>query len=525
MISLLLEGGGLDVEIQLNKKDNNEFRKIKKDTKTIVLKENSTVNLNIRRSRFPKRIKIILSDVKNGDILKISNINLKNKKWNIKDYSKFKVEGAEILSTNSNSINLKANCEQISLEYPETINISASIKFDIKALIIILILTYLISYKLSSYVADFNTIKGKPKTEVAFLTIFFIFLFVPMSRINQDEISIKENRTLAKLSPLINEYKEINYQFTKDFDNWFCDRFNLRNCFIGLYYKTTGFMYGTGELKEIKPQDIKENLEALKKLEEFSKRNNIKLYVLIVPQKTVIYKTDKTDRISNFSQKDFLQYLDEFKSKSHIKIIYPYEALLKGSKNNLVFFKTEHHWSDDGAYIGYLELMKEISKDFKDVKTLKENDFNFSYDNLIRGDFERKYAFGTTAEYLGVLNLKKYHKDKYRYFTHKDFENLKTVKKTKKFQRNKFFSYPKGANHRVIMLGTSQNENLSEFIPFTFKNVKRIRTNNVEGITREEDAKIMKYYKNEILDYHPDIMIFCITYGNIENLNQLFNME
>ena len=68
----------------------------------------------------------------------------------------------------------------------------------------------------------------------------------------------------------------------------------------------------------------------------------------------------------------------------------------------------------------------------------------------------------------------------------------------------------------------SQNENLTEFIPFTFKHVKRLRNNNVQGIKAEEEFKIIKYYKDEILEYKPNIIIFCITYNNISELHKLF---
>ena len=74
-------------------------------------------------------------------------------------------------------------------------------------------------------------------------------------------------------------------------------------------------------------------------------------------------------------------------------------------------------------------------------------------------------------------------------------------------------------------MGTSQNENLSEFIPFTFNSVKRLRNNNVQGIKTSEEFKIMKYYEKEMLDYAPNIIIFCITYNNIPELHKIFNKE
>ena len=117
---------------------------------------------------------------------------------------------------------------------------------------------------------------------------------------------------------------------------------------------------------------------------------------------------------------------------------------------------------------------------------------------------------------------KKYHQFDYTYYKYKDFDNLKTTVINTEHHFGKLYDYDKGANYKVIQLGTSQNENLTEFIPFTFKHVKRLRNNNVQGIKAEEEFKIIKYYKDEILEYKPNMIIFCITYNNISELHKLF---
>ena len=106
-----------------------------------------------------------------------------------------------------------------------------------KVVIIILILSYLFAYKVSNYVADFKTVKNKSRIEIIFLTIFFVFLFIPMSNINKDEISTQENRRLAQYKPFINQDGQINYDFGKNFNEWFNDRLYKRNKIISIYLK------------------------------------------------------------------------------------------------------------------------------------------------------------------------------------------------------------------------------------------------------------------------------------------------
>ena len=93
------------------------------------------------------------------------------------------------------------------------------------------------------------------------------------------------------------------------------------------------------------------------------------------------------------------------------------------------------------------------------------------------------------------------------------------------FKKQKIFYYPKGADLRVVEIGTSANESLVEFIPYTFKNVKYIRINEVQQVVEEEEFKIIKNQGKEILDFKPDIMIFCLLSGNFQQIQELFNED
>lgn len=357
--------------------------------------------------------------------------------------------------------------------------------------------------------------------------------------INKADVSFGENRVLAKWHGFINEDKSINYNFGQDFNNWFNDRFGLRKVLIPLYNtiqfsykdendkgiinKKTGFIYLKDDFLHIPIEKVDYNFKTLLKFNDWCNKNNIKLYVLLVPNKADIYPNKKPTYIleENYNE-ELIKYLEKEKK---LKIVYPFEELKKASKNDYVFFKTEHHWSDYGAFIGYQSLMKEIKKDYKKVKVLNEKDFDFFFDKKVRGDFDRKFGYGTTAARLGITAVKKYHKVNYRYFKHKDFDNLKVEVIDEDFHKGKLYYYPKGANLRVIQLGTSQNENLDEFLPFTFKNIKRIRTNWVQGIPSDDWGNIMKYYEKEILDYKPDILIYCMTISDVDVLHKIFDKD
>ena len=532
--------GQCNIEVQLNKKDNDKFDKIKTESITLDLNKNNHASFNVKRSRFPKRIKFVITDLEDNSPVEISNITLRNGKYKLDDLKQFSNSTGK-LDIKNNSLIIYPNNNVINLVYKKTLQVRTAIKFDLKLFVIILVLTYLLAYKLSNYVADFKSVKEKSRIDILFLTIFFIFLFIPMSHINQDEISKQENRSLAKWQPFITQNGEINYDFGKNFNEWFNDRFNLRQYFInfknsvtmlilnkcekGLFDKNSGITYMNWDLGHIDIKIVKNNFKALYSLNNYCKLHNIKLYILVVPQKSDIYPTKCNYIKDDYKHDEFLKYIHYLQQENKIKIVYPYEEMKKvADKGDLLYFKTEHHWTDDGAFIGYKELMKIINKDYPDINILDSNDFNIFYNKKVRGDFSRDFNYGQNCSRMGLLNIlcKMYHKYDYRYYKYKDFDNLYTTVINTKCHLEKLYGYDKGANYRVIQLGTSQNENLTEFTPFTFKHVKRIRNNNVQGIKAEEEFKIKKYYKDEILEYKPDIIIFCITYRNILELHKLF---
>ncbi len=88
--------------------------------------------------------------------------------------------------------------------------------------------------------------------------------------------------------------------------------------------------------------------------------------------------------------------------------------------------------------------------------------------------------------------------------------------------KRKDFYYPKGVKLKVLQLGTSMNENLMQFTPYTLRSVSYLRINDVKDVPWAEEFKVMKYYKSEILAYKPDIIVLCITPENLMRVKLLF---
>lgn len=422
--------------------------------------------------------------------------------------------------------------------------------FDLMIMLIIIICGFLFFLKLASYMADFKDLKNKSRVEIVFLTMFAVICVIPVINITSDDHSVMENRYFAVRKPFINEDFSINNNFGKDFNDWFSDRFYLREkllFFSGTLnymlsygcYETPAFLYNkktnwTIDKKSLAPLGYDEDIlskssKAFIQLKKYCDNRNIKLYILIVPTKSVIYPVETAglfyknlvkERIKE--EQDVVRYL---KTSSNCKIIYPYKELKNGAKEDFVFFKSEHHWSDWGAYIGYKELSKEIKKDFNNFHIVSLSEYNISSNKLVRGNKRRKFLIGSTIDKLPIPKIfkKNAHKNNYKYYD--NINKNKMFCETNIDQQFKIFHYPCRNHLKIFSTGTSMNENLNQFLPYSVEYTHMMRFNSIKGVKEIDGYKFYKRFHKKISEYNPNILIVCLTFENIRYMPYLFDKE
>lgn len=410
---------------------------------------------------------------------------------------------------------------------------STSARFDFYPFCIILVLSYLGGLKLTDYLADFKDLKHQSRIEIIFLTVFFILLFIPMSHIDQNKSSKLENRNLATYKPLFNKHQKINYNFGKDFDKWYSDRFQLRRGLIYTYYLSKMYVNAYLNVNNIRfikknnwilhtPSTTANNIDLnsqygkyLKELQNFCDKENIKLYIITSPKREDIL-IDKYLYINKTSEDLIPQ-----EPKGNLNIIYPYKELMEASKHDYVYFKTDHHWTDYGAYIISNILLTRIQKDFPQVKLVEKKDYKLTSSKLIKSEFNREYREGVEI-YINCPFLIKYAEKildtEYIYYTHNKSNLLKIETFNNEKRKGKDYYYPLGTDLTVVQIGTSMNENLNDFLPYQFKRIHYYRLNGPKGRKEEENFKVLKYYKKDIIKLKPDIMIFCLEFTQLKLL-------
>ena len=403
------------------------------------------------------------------------------------------------------------------------------------------LLFFFLTYRLLSYIQ-----KGSiRRNDALFLATFFLFLFIPMIGISDAVKSARENRMLADKPELNDLFKE-KCDYGRQYENWFNDHFCGRVSLIELhdvlrnklsyiirtkknvYFKENGWAFRCPPMVPLfaldcKPVSLQSIVQNIVQLNEFCQQNQIKLYVLEVPHKELIYKElikrklgYNVNEVTKVSQA--LDFIRNEVRKKQIPYVYPYKELCDAAQQRFVFFKWGQHWTDWGAFVGYRALMKEVSKDFPDMPVVSLSDYQKFQSCFMRDDSLEDFR-PPELYLLANLNYSGDFRISYDYYDHKNGDEM-----VFKFgRRSKDFFYPKG-KRKIMVVGRSMNENLSRFLPWSAAETKYIRLNN-RGVKGTDWFKVFKLYKNDIQGFKPDVFILSINSDDLPRLRDLFSIK
>ncbi len=410
------------------------------------------------------------------------------------------------------------------------------------------ILSFLLSYKITDYIADFKTVKHNSRADIIFLLIFFILLCIPPSHISKDKIAKGENRTLAKKPVLIdkNARRQLNLNYGNEFNEFFNDRFYLRNKIIRLntvidctlsttycinkqytFYKKgnliySGSYFGLSKIRKDKQEVLETYADNVNKLQKFCDDNKIKLYILIVPRQSEFFDYPLSEK-RNYLPDGAEEVLEYLRNNTGTKFIYPKDEMKEANKETPVYFKTDHHWTKKGAYVGYYELMKEIKKDFPNAPVLEESFLEKYYDNRVSAHWNQELNNGQSFKHLCLPEryAEKILDTPYLYYKNPNVSKLKTDVKLapipeigNKGEQDHQFYYPDGLDKKVMVIGNSFAANLVEFLPYSFKYTVRYYDN----------YRYMKLetYEEVFREYKPDILIINVHTCYLKGLLNLY---
>ncbi len=255
---------------------------------------------------------------------------------------------------------------------------------DFYLLTIFLTFSFLLAYKIVQYLSRFKILENNSRIDIVFLSCFFVLLFIPMSHISQETTSQRENRSLASY-PRSFTHKGINTKFGEEFENWYNDRFYGRRLFIKidewlkglfvqgnkdvlvgsddwLFYKHDNSLNNYANKNILSETQLQHGLKYLTDIDQWCKKHHKKFYYLLIPDKNKVYG----EHIKNIQKlrpdTDGIgwQFVNYIKKNSDVNVIYLYDVLHNNKDKGLLFWKNDTHWNHFGAYIGYLDVMKNL---------------------------------------------------------------------------------------------------------------------------------------------------------------------
>ncbi len=354
---------------------------------------------------------------------------------------------------------------------------------------------------------------------ILFLTsLWIVFLSIFLTKDN--EYSENENRYLTT-KPDISMEEVASGKFMDTFETYLNDQFPLRDKWIalktdiqqlfgktdinGTYLGSDGYLFEKWTENDFQQENLQKNIESVK---NFAQANNdIKGTILIVPTASLPLqdKLPKNAPVFNQNKAFDMIYLNLGKNCEWIDM----RPALEAHKNEYIYYKTDHHWTTFGAYLGYAEWQRQHGNNVQlsDYNiTLAANNFKGSlyskvlnqdsaldeiylYDKIQKPTYEVHYNFGKTQT-DSVYELKRlYEKDKYQVFLN--------------------------GNHPELTISTNVNNNkhlllfkdsfANAFIPFLLSDYETIHIID------------LRYFKGDLNDY--------ISHNNITEYLFLYNIK
>lgn len=228
--------------------------------------------------------------------------------------------------------------------------------------------------------------------------ILFILLWALLVIFNifapKETFSEQENKVLAKI-PKFSLQDFMNGEFLKEVDNYINDHFIFRNTFLkinswwetkvmkkqennGIYIGKDGYLFE----KFIYSTQEEENVEiAVNRIENFTKKVEVPVYFLLVPNSIAINYEKLPDNAEVQSQKEIIEEIYKKISTKNIEVY----RILAENKNLDLYFKTDHHMTSDAAYLVYLEYCKTVGIEAETIEKFKRiciaDDFLGTFDS------------------------------------------------------------------------------------------------------------------------------------------------
>lgn len=126
----------------------------------------------------------------------------------------------------------------------------------------------------------------------------------------------------------------------------------------------------------------------------FEHERDIDFYVSVLPNKEIIYEENMPDTVARVNDRSraeqFAEYIWE---NTDLTCAYPKQALLDAKEEYQIYYATDSHWNQIGAFVGIQEILKEAYGTHADVDSVsfRVDSETFSGDLAVMAGVSDKY--------------------------------------------------------------------------------------------------------------------------------------
>lgn len=505
------------IEYQVFWTDDNHEKFSEHTQKKYTTKNNQT-NVYIRIPN--KKIKNFRLDtgIKPG-VVEISNLKINGKSLDLNNFNKS--ADVESLVVENGKMIITSNKHDPYIVYKDIINANGGLSINYPIFIILLCFWLSLSWFVVSFIY-----KKDDKIDAIFVLLFGILICIPMLHISNAKKSKTENRMLATKPELIVN-NDINNKYGTQFNDWFNDRFLGRDLFTDIHNnikliinkkKYCNDMYclinndfiRKKELAYVPNTDeLEQDKDALLKLSDFCKKEKIVCYFAALPEREPFLPDAKLLPQPYLTHTGMLA--DATKGTKTIFMDLT-QILLEADKIEPVFYKTDHHWTDWGAWNAYKAITSRLKHDKNIILKTEVSDYKITYNHLIRAEYDREYTKGNLCNHL-KLSRSCPLKQKYKYY------DLPSHIKRQNRTQDGFaeFTNTRAKYDKIIIIGTSMTESISPFFAQSFKHVYKFRAN----FNGKNDLNISRWL-SDIKTIKPQVLIFLVQSDFLKRLKDMW---
>lgn len=337
-------------------------------------------------------------------------------------------------------------------------------------------------------------------------TAIVIMLFLLLIILKKEYFSENENRYLEEF-PDIKIANILSGDFQDNFSNYVSDHFPFREFFLKIKNTTehilgsnriSGIYYGEDDylIEEYKkPKNTDKTIRIINRFVD--KNKNINIEFMLVP--TSIYVNSSKISKYNISSSES-KTIDYYKDNLNTKFIDARENLKRHNKE-YIYYRTDHHWTTEGAYYAYETYCKENNLEIKPTtyKTVTKDFYGTIYSKLLDNSIKK--------DYISIVE------DNTNYEVYIDNEKTNSFYQEEFLNKKDKYSYFFGGNKSLIhIINNNEQGDLliikdsyaNSFIPLIARNYKNIYVIDP------------RYYKDNISDFIKD--------NNIHNVLFLYNV-